>query len=256
MPDAQLSRRDFLKTGGALVVTFTLAPQAVRAQGSRWPTKSVALDEVASFLAIDGNGMVTLYSGKVELGTGAITALSQIAAEELGVPLDRVTTIQGDTALTPAQGPTYASLTIQIGGMQIRRAAATARETLLGLAARRLNVEKDELAINAGVVTAKAGGKGLSYGQLVGDRTFTVKVNPSAPLKDPKDYTIVGKPIARLDIPAKIFGTFTFVQDVKVPGMVHARVIHPAAVGAKLESWNDSACRKIPGYMRAVQNGD
>src|SRR5215470_7581610 len=130
MLDAQLSRRAFLKTGGALVVTFTLAPQVGRAQAARWPLKSVAADEVATYLAIDGNGMVTLYSGKVELGTGAFTALTQIAAEELSVPLDRVTTIQGDTALTPDQGPTYASLSIQVGGMQIRRAAATARETL------------------------------------------------------------------------------------------------------------------------------
>src|SRR5262245_51511254 len=208
MLDAQLSRRAFLKTGGALVVTFTFAPQAGRAQAARWPLKSVAADEVASYLAIDGNGMVTLYSGKVELGTGAFTALTQIAAEELSVPLDRVRTIQGDTALTPDQGPTYASLSIQVGGMQIRRAAATARETLFGLAAVRLKVAKDQLAVRAGVVSAKAGGEGLSYAQLVGNRTFTVKVDPAAPLKDPKDYTIVGTSVPRLDIPAKILGTF------------------------------------------------
>ena len=107
-----------------------------------------------------------------------------------------------------------------------------------------------------GVITPRSGGKGLSYAELVGDRKLTIKVNPAAPLKDPKDYTIVGKPVPRLDIPAKVFGTFDFVQDVKVPGMVHARMIHPAALRAKLESFNDAACRKIPGYVRAVRKGD
>jgi CO/xanthine dehydrogenase Mo-binding subunit len=257
MNDVQrVPRRRFLKATGALVVTFTLAPQTVRAQGTRWPQKSVAPGEVASYLAIDGNGMVTLYSGKVELGTGAFTAITQIAAEELSVPLDHVTTIQGDTALTPDQGPTYASLTIQVGGMEIRRAAATAREALLALAAQRLKVAKDQLVVKAGVVSATSGGESLSFAQLIGGRTFALKVDPAVALKDPKTYTIVGTPVPRLDIPAKIFGTFTFVQDVKRPGMVHARVVHPAAVGAKLRSWNDASCRKIPGYLRAVRKGD
>ena len=179
-----------------------------------------------------------------------------MAAEELSVPFARVTTIQGDTALTPNQGPTYASLSIQDGGMQIRRAAATAREALLDQAAGKLGVAKAELAIRDGVITPLAGGKGLSYARLVGERALTIKVNPAAPLKDFKDYTIVGKPVPRLDIPAKIFGTFDFVQDVKVPGMLHARMVHPAALRAKLEGFDDAACRKIPGYVRAVRKGD
>jgi nicotinate dehydrogenase subunit B len=256
MLDTQLSRRAFLKAGGALVVTFSLAPRALGADATRSPEKSLALDEVASYLAVDGNGMVTLYSGKVELGTGVFTALTQIAAEELSVPLDRVTTIQGDTALTPNQGPTYSSFTIQQGGMQIRRAAATAREALRDLAARRLGVETDQLAVRDGVVRPRSGGQGLTYAQLVGGRTFTMKVDPQAPLKDPKDYTIVGTSVARLDIPAKVFGKFDYVQDFKLPGMLHARMVHPAGVRSRLESWDDAACRKIPGYLRAVRKGD
>src|SRR5208282_1329472 len=169
MLDTQLSRRAFLQTGGALVVTFALAPSAVVAAPAPWPEKSVAVDEVGSFLAIDGKGMVTLYSGKVELGTGATTALTQIAAEELSVPFGRVTIVQGDTALTPSQGPTYASLSVQVGGMEIRRAAATAREALLGLAASKLNVAKDQLVVRDGVVAPSAGGSGLSYAELVGN---------------------------------------------------------------------------------------
>jgi nicotinate dehydrogenase subunit B len=256
MLESRLSRRAFLKTGGALVVTFTLAPRSGEAQSSRDVDKSVNADDVGAFLAIDAKGIVTLYSGKVELGTGALTAIVQMAAEELSVPFARVTTIQGDTALTPNQGPTYASLSIQDGGVQIRRAAATAREALLDEAARKLGVAKAELAVRDGIVSLRDGSKSVSYAELVGDRKLTIKVNPRAPLKDPKDYTIVGKPVPRLDIPAKIFGTFDFVQDVKVPGMLHARVVHPAGVRSTLQSFDDTACRKIKGYVRAVRKGD
>src|SRR3954447_17674564 len=144
MLDTLLSRRRFLKSGGALVVTFALAPGMLEAQAN---PKTVSPDEVGGFIAVDGKGMVTLYSGKVDLGTGAITAITQIAAEELSVPFARVTTIQGDTLLTPNQGPTYASLSIQDGGMQIRRAAATARDALLDEAARKLRVARSELVV-------------------------------------------------------------------------------------------------------------
>ena len=256
MHGTQPTRRTLLKRGGALVVTFAFAPRPTWAEAARPADKSVAVDEVGGFIAIDASGLVTIYSGKVELGTGAITAIAQIAAEELSVPLDRVTMIQGDTLLTPDQQPTYASLSIQVGGMQIRRAAATARETLLDQAASRLQLAKDMLAVRDGLIAPRSGGNGLSYAQLIGGRKFTIKVDPAAPLKDPKEYTIVGTSVPRRDIPAKIFGTFTYVQDFKLPGMLHARMIHPAAVGAKLESWNDAACRKIPGYVRAVREGD
>ena len=256
MLDTRLSRRDFLKGGGALVVTFTLAPRSIEAQSSRHIEKSVNPDDVGAFLAIDGKGMVTLYSGKVDLGTGVWTALTQIVAEELSVPFGRVTTIQGDTALTPNQGPTYASLSIQDGGVQIRRAAATAREALLDDAARKLGVAKADLVVREGTVSLRDGSKSVSYAELVANRQLSLKVNPAAPLKDPKDYTIVGKSVPRLDIPAKIFGTFDFVQDVKVPGMLHARVVHPAGVQSTLLSYDDTACRKIKGYVRAVRKGN
>ncbi|MET4177548.1 molybdopterin cofactor-binding domain-containing protein [Bradyrhizobium sp. LA7.1] len=251
-----LSRRALLKGGGALAVTFAVAPRHIHAEVARPADKSVAADEVNGFIAIDATGGVTIYSGKVELGTGAVTAIAQIAAEELCVAFDSVTMIQGDTQLTPNQGPTYASLTIQNGGMQIRRAAATAREALLQRAADNLKVPKSTLTARDGSVRPPAGGKELSYAQLIGAEKLTMKIDSNAPLKDPKDYTIVGTSVPRLDIPAKIFGTFGFVQDFKLPGMVHARVVHPAAVGATLEKWNDDACRKIPGYLRAVRKGN
>src|SRR2546425_10629446 len=139
------SRRDVLKGGGALVVSFSLtgALGEALAQGA----KSLALTEVDSFLAIDAAGLVTLYSGKVDLGTGVATALPQMVADELDVPLDQVKLVQGDTALTPDQGTTWGSLSIQIGGMQLRNAAATAKAALLDEAAKRLGAKQDELKV-------------------------------------------------------------------------------------------------------------
>jgi CO/xanthine dehydrogenase Mo-binding subunit len=256
MTDVQLSRRDYLKAGCALVVTFTLAP-SVLAQTLQLAGDSVPpADEVGSFIGIDSQGRVTIFCGKVELGTGVLTAITQIAAEELSVAFDQVSLVQGDTALTPDQGPTDSSMTIQQGGMQIRRAAATAREALLDFAAVRLNVARGRLTIRNGVVGAGADEARLSYAQLLENRKFTIKVDPQAPLKDPRHFTIVGTPVPRVDIPAKVLGQFMYVQDFALPGMLHARVVHPAAVGAKLEAWNDAPCREIPGYLRAVGKGD
>jgi nicotinate dehydrogenase subunit B len=255
-PNALLSRRAVLAHGGALVVTLALTPRPICAQARPPADKTVAADQVAGFIAIDATGKITIYSGKVELGTGAMTAIAQIAAEELCVSLDRVTMIQGDTQVTPNQGPTYASLSIQDGGMQIRRAAATAREALLQRAADKLKVTKDTLTVQDGVVTSRTGGDKLSYPQLIGAQQLAMKIDPAAPLKDPKDYTIVGTSVPRRDIPDKIFGTFNFVQDHKLPGMLHARVVHPAGVRSTLESFDDTSCRKIKGYVRAVRKGN
>ncbi len=249
------SRREFLKTGGALVVTFSVGGLGDAAAQAA-PAKTVAADQVDGFLAIDAKGGVTVFSGKVDLGTGVRTALAQIAAEELSVPLARVTVIQGDTLLTPDQGITFASLSIQNGGMQIRQAAATARDALLSHAAAGQGLAKDALTVKDGVVVPKAGGKALTYAQLIGGRDFQIKVDPKAPLKDPKDYTIVGQPIARLDIPDKVTGRFTYMHDFKLKGMIHARVVRPRAMKATLQAWNDFDCRRIPGYIGAIRKGN
>src|ERR1700682_5708142 len=129
-----INRRLLLQATGALIITFSLMPDAASAQSAS-PAKAVSPDRVDGFLAIDSDGAVLVYSGKVDLGTGVRTAFTQIVAEELDVPLSRVTVIQGDTALTPDQGTTSGSLSIQNGGMQLRRAAATARRALLDRAA-------------------------------------------------------------------------------------------------------------------------
>ncbi|MEH2513344.1 nicotinate dehydrogenase subunit B [Nitrobacteraceae bacterium AZCC 1564] len=240
MLDVVSTRRDVLKAGGALFVTFTLAGQvrSALAQSSA-AKKNVASDEVDGFLSIDADGRVTVYTGKVDLGTGLPTALMQIAAEELDVPLDQVSLIQGDTALTPDQGPTWGSLSIQIGGMQIRRAAATARKALAEIAADRLGVPTTELRIESGMIAGQ--GRSASYAELVGGGTFSLKIDNKAPVKDPATYTVVGTSAARPDIPEKATGHFTYMQDFRVDGMLHGRVVRPLAIGARLESVDGAA---------------
>jgi CO/xanthine dehydrogenase Mo-binding subunit len=253
----KFSRRDFLKSSGALVVTFSLAhPLAQAAEKGKAAAKTVALDQVDGFVAIDAKGRVTVYSGKVDLGTGIFTALTQIAAEELYVPMERVSLVEGDTALTPDQGNTWGSLSIQIGGMQLRQACATAREALLAQGASKLGVQRGDVSVKDGVISARTGGKGVTYGQLVGGRNFEMKVDGKAPLKPPSEYTIVGRSVNRLDIPGKVTGRFTYMHDFRRRGMLHARIVRPAAMKADLLSLDDSAAKKIPGYVTTVRKGN
>ena len=251
------TRRDVLKLGGALVVGFALSDRLpALAQGAGQSPKTVAADQVDGFLAVGPDGRVTVFSGKVDLGTGVRTALTQMAAEELDVPLDRVSVVQGDTALTPDQGPTYGSLSIQNGGVQIRQAAATARKHLIELAAQRLGVAPDGLLVENGTIRPKAGGQGVGYGDLVGGRTFSLKVDKDVATKDPARFSIVGRSVPRLDIPEKATGRFTYMQDFRVPGMLHGRVVRPPAIGAKLESVDESSVRDIAGLVKVVREGD
>jgi CO/xanthine dehydrogenase Mo-binding subunit len=250
----ETTRRDFLKGSGSLVVAFSLAGAAGPALAQGGGAKPVALDEVDTFLTIHADGTVTVYTGKVDLGTGTRTSLRQMAAEELDLPLDRVKLVEGDTATTPDQGPTWGSLSIQIGGVQIRQAAATARHALVAAAAERLRVSPADLETKNGVVSVTRGAAAsVGYGELIGDRQFRLKVDRAAPLKAPSQYTIVGKSIPRVDVPAKCTGEFTYMQDVRVPGMLHARVVRPPAIGAALQSVDDNSVAGIKGLVKVVR---
>jgi nicotinate dehydrogenase subunit B len=251
----QISRRDALFASGALVVGFSLAG-ALEQATAQAVTKPVALTEVDSFLAIDKSGKVTIYSGKVDLGTGVYTALQQIVADELDVPMNRIELIQGDTLLTPDQGKTWASISIQIGGMQLRQAAAAARAALVEDAAKTLGVPVTQLTVVDGVISG--GGKKVAYAELIGGKSFSIKLDPKQPVKekDPKDYKLVGKPVPRLDIPDKLTGKFTYMQDFRVPGMLHGRVVRPPAIGAKLENVDESSIKDVPGIVKVVRDGD
>jgi len=251
------SRRALLQATGSLVVAFSLfgkAQEVEAAQGST-PAKTVAADQVDAYVAIDAKGDVTIYSGKVDLGTGVRTAMTQIAADELDVDLVRVAVIEGDTLLTPDQGPSSGSLSIQNGGAQLRKAAATARRHLLSLAAQKLGVAEAELSVENGVIHAK-GGEALSYGELIGDETFALTFDKEAPSKDPASFRYVGKSVARLDIPQKATGRFTYMQDFKLDGMLHGRVIRPPAIGATLLSVDAASIKDMPGLVKIVREGN
>ena len=242
------SRRAILK-GGAITVGFALAgvPARVRAQSAAVAKRILDSKEVDAFLAVNGDGTVTLFCGKVDLGQGLRIAIPQIAGEELGIDVDKITFIEGDTALTPDQGRTSGSNGIQRGGVQIRQAAATARKALVELAAQRLNAKAEDLEAAGGMVRPKSGGTGISFADLIAGKQFDLKLDPKAPLKDPAQYKIVGKPLRRPDVPSKCFGTHVYVHDFAVPNMLHARVIRPAAVGAKLVSVDEASIKDIPG---------
>ena len=156
-----------------------------------------ALDpnDVDAFLSMNSDGTVTVFCGKVDLGQGLRIAIRQIAGEELGIGVDKIKYVEGDTALTPNQGRTSGSSGIQRGGMQIRQAAATAREALIGLAAQQLRMKPDDLIANDGEVLPKTGGAGIHFADLIGGRNFDLKLDSKAPLKDPAAYTLVGKPL-------------------------------------------------------------
>jgi CO/xanthine dehydrogenase Mo-binding subunit len=216
----------------------------------------VATDEVDSYLAIGADGRVTVFSGKVDLGTGVETAFTQIVAEELDVAIESVTVLQGDTLLTPDQGPTYGSLSIQNGGMQLRQAAATARAHLVSEAAQRLGVTPTDLIVADGVVRPKAGGAGVTYADLLKGKQFNLKLDKDATTKDPADFTLVGRPEPRLDIPAKVFGRFTYMQDYKVADMLHGRVVRPPAICAELRDVDEASVQSIPGLLKVVRQGN
>jgi nicotinate dehydrogenase subunit B len=250
------SRRELLKSGGALIVSFSCAARPGESLAQQAAAKPLALTAVDTFLAIDATGVVTVYSGKVDLGTGVRTALAQIVSDELDVPFNRVEIVQGDTALTPDQGPTFGSLSIQVGGVQIRNAAAMARSTLLDLAATQLAVKPDDLTVAAGTISS--GGKSVSYGELVGGKAFSLTLDHTKPprTKNPKDFKIVGTSTPRVDIPDKVTGKFTYMHDFRVPGMLHARVVRPTAIGAKLESVDESSINDIAGIVKIVREGN
>ncbi|MDB6146248.1 MAG: Isoquinoline 1-oxidoreductase, partial [Pseudomonas sp.] len=250
------SRRAFLK-GGAVVVGFSLLPQSAHLFAQTQPQgKTVAVDQVDGFLAIDQQGLVTVFSGKVDLGTGVETALAQMAAEELDVPVERVTIIQGDTALTPDQGTTYGSMSIASGGLQIRQAAATARQALIAKAAAKWGVSSDRLQVTDGVISQGASTPGLSYGELVGGQQMNLPVDTHVMLKDPKHYRSVGQSVARRDIGPKVTASFTYMQDFRVPDMLHARVIRPPAMGATLISVDEDSVKDVPGLLKVVREGN
>jgi nicotinate dehydrogenase subunit B len=209
------------------------------------------------WLAIEPDGTILALSGKVELGTGVCTALAQIVAEELDVPFERVRMVMGDTARTPDEGYTAGSMTISTSGTALRQAAAEARRMLLEMASDRLDAGLDELEVRQGVVSVTHHpDRRITYSELMGGKLFDREVSGAAPLKPTNAYQIVGKSMPRVDIPAKCTGQPSFIQDLRLPGMLHARLVRPPGPGAKLISVDESSIKDLPGLVRLVQRGN
>jgi nicotinate dehydrogenase subunit B len=266
---SHVSRRDLLKSSGVLIVGFSFfgAASRVLAQGEGLSVDGMDPTVLDSWMAISKDGTVTVFTGKVELGTGVVTALAQIVAEELDVAFDKVYMDSGDTDKAVDQGVTAAARTVERGGVQLRQASAAARQELLKLASAHLDTPPDMLTVTDGVVSVVGNpSKKIAYGDLLGGKRFNIrivaagvgwdmKVAPDVPAKNPKDYKIVGKSIHRVDLPEKFTGEFVYSQDVSVPGMLHGRVVRPATSLSAPASIDETSIKNIPGIVKIVREG-
>jgi nicotinate dehydrogenase subunit B len=254
-----VARREFLKGAGLLTIGFSLSRAALghKTTASKPDPYGPPPDEIDSWLAIDRNGTVTLYTGICELGTGTHTAVLQIVAEELDVPFEHTRVVGPDTDRTPDQYVSSGSRSIAFHAIPIRRAAAAARQELVRRAAGVLKASVAQLQVKGGVVSVVADpARSVSYGQLVAERRFGGKISPAVQPKLPTQYAIVGTSVPRIDLPGKVDGTFAFMQDVRVPGMLHGRVIRPPAHGARVTDLNERSVAHLPGVMKVVRKGD
>src|SRR6202023_1958694 len=227
------------------------------------PAVSAGEASFETFIKITADGSVTAFNGHVDLGTGIQTALGQIVAEELDVSFARVVVVLGDTSRVPDQGPTIASETIQITAVPLRKAAAQARHFLVARAAERLELPAEEVAIEDGLIRGKDN-RSVSYGELIAGETIRLELADDVPVKAVNAYTIVGQSVPRVDLPAKATGEMVYVHDVRVPGMLHGRVVRPpyagvdagAFVGTSLIAVDETSLRDIPGLVAVVRIGD
>ena len=259
-----MSRRTFMKRSGVLIVGFSMAglpaglgmvPSRASAQGFNGPGS----DQLDSWIAIGAAGSVTAYTGKCELGHGLYTAQTQLIAEELGVGFDRVTLIQCDTALTPDQGTTSGAQShpTNFNQRNLALAGATAREALLERASTRLGVSADQLDVNDGTISVRADpSRRVRYGELVGGGTFAITLNAGARRKHPSDWTVLGQSVPRVEIPAMATGQFEYVHNVRVPGMLHGRVVRPPRVGSTLVRVDEGSVQDMPGLVEVVVKND
>lgn len=252
-----IPRRDFLKTGGALVIGFSLRG-VLPAQERGTKAGPPDARQIDTWLAIHSDNTATVYIGYAELGQGNSTALLQIAADELDMDMGQLKSVRLDTNVTPNQGGTYSSASIARGGPQIRTAAAEARQALLNLASKNLNTPAAGLTVARGVVSGA--GRSVSYGELIGDKQFNLAFTGSAPVKPTSAYKVVGTKVPRRDSPDIVKAEYVYMQHVRVPGMLHGRVVRPRGqsaykAGAKVLNVDEASLRDIPG-ARIVRKND
>lgn len=252
-----LSRRDFLKTSGALVVSFSAASAIEPFAAAQGPFDThpshVNPDKLDSWLAVASDGSVTAYTGKCDLGQGMYTVQTQLVAEELCVSIEKVKLVQCDTSVTPDQGTTSGSQSTptNFNKRNLAQAAATARDALIGMAAQRLGLPVDQLAVKDGVVSS-TGGRSVGYSELIGGKHFDIQLSGTAKRRSPSEWNVLGKPVASFDRVALMTGTFEFVHNIHVPGMVHGRVVRPPEIGATVEKVDEMSVQDIPGLIKVV----
>jgi CO/xanthine dehydrogenase Mo-binding subunit len=258
-----VSRRVVLAGSGALIVAFRLSgayAQTETGTGGEPSKRGLpgSLDDtprVDAWIRIDASGAVTILTGKAELGQGLKTALLQVAAEELKLPLDRLSLVTADTARTPNEGYTAASHSMRDSGTAIRHATAQARELLRDEAARRLGVPATSLQVRDGEVFG-ADGVRLGFGELVRDQLLSVDAQQTSRLTSPSGFTVMNRPVARIDIPTKVTGGAAYVQDLRPEGMLHGRVVRPPSYGATLRDCDVARVERMSGIVKVVRDGD
>lgn len=253
-----ISRRDFLKSSGALIVSFSaawLAGPIANAQGV-FETHPSHIDptKLDSWLAVSADGTVTAHTGKCDFGQGMFTVQTQLVAEELCVPISRVKLIQCDTLVCPDQGTTSGSQStpVNFNSANLALAASSAREALVTMAAKQLGAPSGQLTVADGVITAK-NGRRVSYQELIGSKQFEIPLNASAKRRSPAQWTVLGKPVPSLDRAALMTGQFEFLHNLHVPGILHGRVVRPPEVGATVAAVDEGSVRGIPGMIKVVE---
>jgi len=255
-PETGSSRRDFLRNAGVLIVGFGMGGGKLSAQNPINPTGLVDATQVDSWISIAADESITAYSGKIEFGQGFSTVQTQLVAEELSVPLNRIKVVFGDTGFTPDQGVTSGSQStvteFKPGGL--RQALDTARDALFQLASQALDVPPSALAVRDGVFFVKGGDPSdqVSYGQLLQGKRFNLTVDSRTVPKNPSQYTVLGTSVPRIDLPARTTGQFQYIQHVRLPGMLHGKVVRPPVVGATVVNVDRSSVLSLPGNVRVV----
>jgi CO/xanthine dehydrogenase Mo-binding subunit len=250
------SRRNFLKSAGAIVVSFSWGAPGVLAQQAspaRLPGSLNTNRMLDGWIRINANGTVTVFTGKCELGQGILTALAQIASDELDVGYERIEIISADTARTPNEGMTAGSQSVENSGTALRFACAEARQILLGLAAAKLGTTADRLTVSDGTISG--GGGKATYAELARDANLKREATAQARPKPSSQHKLVGKSVQRRDIPSKVTGGASYVQDMRLPGMLFGRVVRPPSYRAQLVSLDEAAVKAMPGVVAVVRDG-
>jgi isoquinoline 1-oxidoreductase len=253
----RMDRREFVKLlGGGIVVIVNLGPLTLFNSRAAEAFQRGYPEDINAYLHIAEDGKVTLFSGKIEMGQGAMTSLTQMAAEDLGVSLETIHIVMGDTDTCPWDMGTFGSLSTRMFGPAVRAAAAQARLVLTDLAAERLGVSRDLLAVDDGVVYVKGDrDRHVSYGELAEGQEITHTVDQKAVLRAVEEFAVMGSSPLRLDGHEKVTGAAKFAGDIRIPGMLYARILRPPAHGATLKRVDTSAAEAMTGVTVVNEDG-